>query len=263
MNKRTAFTLVELLVVIGIIAILISMLLPALNKVRQTAWRIDCQSQMKQVAYGMLMYANENKGCLPPLWGRAPTGSEDTAVQDNWISLIAPYVSPSPGTGLNASMGAIKLFTCPAYWPTAGNYPGPGGVGVQRTYVLNYTSDNYFHSGGRLYPWYGMAGVNLGRIKQSSERGMIFEWWYIISPLNLALYKNDSTTWSIGDDLTFPLLKPGISNPYSYLNKAPHSSGSSYGANVAYCDGHVAWMLYDSGGHLPQTTTFWTPFYND
>lgn len=65
-EKRTAFTLVELLVVIGIIAVLISMLLPALNRARQQAVSTQCLSDLKQIGNAYLMYANENQGWLPP-----------------------------------------------------------------------------------------------------------------------------------------------------------------------------------------------------
>jgi prepilin-type N-terminal cleavage/methylation domain-containing protein/prepilin-type processing-associated H-X9-DG protein len=64
-DRRTGFTLVELLVVIGIIALLISILLPSLNRAREQAKRVQCLSNLKQAGNAMLMYANQNKGRLP------------------------------------------------------------------------------------------------------------------------------------------------------------------------------------------------------
>ena len=67
-----AFTLVELLVVIGIIAVLISILLPALGRAREAANKTGCLSNMKQVHVFLTLYANENKGAAPlGYWGSA------------------------------------------------------------------------------------------------------------------------------------------------------------------------------------------------
>src|SRR5438552_15430044 len=65
-RRSPAFTLVELLVVIGIIALLISILLPALSKARKQANTIKCRAQMYDIGRQMLMYANVNKGWLFP-----------------------------------------------------------------------------------------------------------------------------------------------------------------------------------------------------
>jgi prepilin-type N-terminal cleavage/methylation domain-containing protein/prepilin-type processing-associated H-X9-DG protein len=69
-NRRTSrgFTLVELLVVIGIIALLISVLLPALGKARQQANLVQCQSNMRTIGQMISIYVAENNGWLPPSW---------------------------------------------------------------------------------------------------------------------------------------------------------------------------------------------------
>src|SRR5689334_485729 len=66
-RRRLAFTLVELLVVIGIIAVLISVLLPSLNKARQAANLIDCQARLRQMGNALQIYTVNSKQLLP--WG--------------------------------------------------------------------------------------------------------------------------------------------------------------------------------------------------
>jgi len=77
MRRRHAFTLVELLVVIGIIALLISILLPALSRARAQASSVDCQARLRQVGMGLQIYATSNNGLLP--WGMLNHGAPHLA----------------------------------------------------------------------------------------------------------------------------------------------------------------------------------------
>jgi len=75
-SAKRGFTLVELLVVIGIIALLISILLPSLNRARETANRVKCASNLKQIGQAILLYTNENNGAYPRTFYSAGGGAD-------------------------------------------------------------------------------------------------------------------------------------------------------------------------------------------
>ena len=89
-HVRCAFTLVELLVVIGIIALLISILLPALGKARESANQVKCLAQQRQILQGLILHANDHHGYMPlaglinslHLNGGPPYGTTPNDVQD-------------------------------------------------------------------------------------------------------------------------------------------------------------------------------------
>lgn len=175
--RQVGFTLVELLVVIGIIAVLISILLPSLAKARESAGRVGCASNLRQIGLGLSSYSNENRGFLPPPGGQAFT--HGGGAQPSWDIAIMKYLGMKGGwdwgnfepvpDGYN-----VGVFHCPldtqeysvsprkprrsygiswgAYINEDGNYYPPFvSDGGGRWKVLKMRKDGYAAGGEKLF----------------------------------------------------------------------------------------------------------------
>ncbi len=155
--RRDGFTLIELLVVIAIIGVLTGLLLPAVQKVRESAVRMKCTSNLKQIGLALHSYHDANR-YFPPGYSDGNTDPNSTPDNDvgpgwGWASYLLPYLeqgnvynqihfSQGIGTGSNAAVAqmALPIYQCPAdaypqnftVWPTNvvvahGNYVGCNG----------------------------------------------------------------------------------------------------------------------------------------
>jgi prepilin-type N-terminal cleavage/methylation domain-containing protein len=111
---RAAFTLIEMLVVIAIIAILASMLLPALAQSKERARRVSCTSNVKQIAMAMKMYVDENNGNYPPRMPDAPAGSAAYPCKPCRQADWRPYAMPYLVATTNMTNSTSSVYACPA-----------------------------------------------------------------------------------------------------------------------------------------------------
>jgi prepilin-type N-terminal cleavage/methylation domain-containing protein/prepilin-type processing-associated H-X9-DG protein len=175
-SPQSGFTLVELLVVIAIVAILIGLLLPAVQRVREAAHRTQCTNNLKQVGLALHNYEGVNK-VFPPGYLSNPSdpamGPVDPAFNDagpgwSWLALLLPYVEQDSlykalrldlpcyhPANVAAVRTTVKGFLCPS--DGGGQNPGAGGPvslpDINGKTLAVFGRSNYVHNVGSSTLW--------------------------------------------------------------------------------------------------------------
>jgi len=284
--QTPGFTLVELLVVIGIIAVLISVLLPALSKARRSAATVQCSSNMRQIAIAMLGYITDNKGNFPPtatpaIPGVYPNGWwwANELVRGKYVNTPGISVYSRPGLTVNdKKFNRNNPFRCPegvdeddagngtADYPTHSpnncytidNDGSPGaaaeGFGIPSWYMLNSrvvntAGDNVVPGGKRCsaFAWFN-SSTTADSFKEAKWQRHIR---YVRRSAELImLVESSNPNWYDQNGSS--------SQPTLYLRRlgARHGRKTADGRNAftnfAFFDGHVG--LYPT---LPYQTPQW------
>jgi prepilin-type N-terminal cleavage/methylation domain-containing protein/prepilin-type processing-associated H-X9-DG protein len=238
------FTLVELLVVIGIIALLISILMPALSRARESALEVQCQSNLRQIGQAIVMYAGDNQGLLPygywdGQWNVAKQRNGFPAVKywSVWSVLIQPYMGKAASTytenaaagGTNSAIRAV--FECPEAVSQGLTLISDSTGATETQYVCHprlmpivqgWTDDAPDLVSGNYYNPY-----KISQIKRSSDICLIFDAvlfyqanvGYDVSPLGPVAYRIDNGRFRLPNDDNLPTTY--LTDQYGFSGNSP------------------------------------------
>ena len=242
MSRRNGFTLVELLVVIGIIALLISILLPTLGKARIAANRVACLSNLKQISVALNMYASQYSGRIPWMSYNDGNPAIDGTVTFDWRQALNPLVGgnamPALPAPYNSRRQLAKLFRADPGFTTDDRGWEKGEL-RDEAYGMNrhLFHRDYASNAHPNVPEYDFQ-VKLAQLKPSTERILIGD-----SVTRLPDFFGSGTTypnfelWLQLRDYSMPVNAVAWATQGRAMQADPTRHGGS--ANYLFADGHA------------------------